>query len=134
MTRVNAIRRAAGQFVLDTDSGQLQAQTVFVATNGYSGKAWPYLHKRLIPITSFVIATEELPGGLASELNPKARMLVDTKRILYWYRLTPDRRRIIFGGRAKLRDVDERSEEHTSELQSLMRISYAVFRLKQKII
>src|SRR3546814_10238631 len=29
-------------------------------------------------------------------------------------------------------DVDERSEEHTSELQSLMRISYAVFCLKQK--
>src|SRR3546814_6906855 len=27
-----------------------------------------------------------------------------------------------------------RSEEHTSELQSLMRISYAVFRLKQKTI
>src|SRR3546814_9048293 len=26
-----------------------------------------------------------------------------------------------------------RSEEHTSELQSLMRISYAVFRLKKKI-
>src|SRR3546814_1176678 len=31
------------------------------------------------------------------------------------------------------RDVDaERSEEHTSELQSLMRISYAVFCLKTK--
>src|SRR3546814_5306014 len=29
-------------------------------------------------------------------------------------------------------DVDERSEEHTSELQSLMRISYAVFCLKKK--
>src|SRR3546814_1426797 len=28
---------------------------------------------------------------------------------------------------------DERSEEHTSELQSLMRISYAVFCLKKKI-
>src|SRR3546814_10310859 len=27
--------------------------------------------------------------------------------------------------------ADERSEEHTSELQSLMRLSYAVFRLKQ---
>src|SRR3546814_1085483 len=27
---------------------------------------------------------------------------------------------------------DERSEEHTSELQSLMRISYAVFCLKKK--
>src|SRR3546814_7316755 len=29
--------------------------------------------------------------------------------------------------------VDLRSEEHTSELQSLMRISYAVFCLKKKI-
>src|SRR3546814_16213851 len=30
------------------------------------------------------------------------------------------------------RPVDDRSEEHTSELQSLMRISYAGFCLKQK--
>src|SRR3546814_9996525 len=30
------------------------------------------------------------------------------------------------------RSLDERSEEHTSELQSLMRISYAVFCLKKK--
>src|SRR3546814_4927222 len=32
----------------------------------------------------------------------------------------------------KLRHRDRRSEEHTSELQSLMRISYAVFCLKKK--
>src|SRR3546814_4083144 len=31
-----------------------------------------------------------------------------------------------------LRKVYDRSEEHTSELQSLMRISYAVFCLKKK--
>src|SRR3546814_8839008 len=44
------------------------------------------------------------------------------------------------GGRTKLADASaeatkrerERSEEHTSELQSLMRISYAVFYLKKK--
>src|SRR3546814_1372852 len=34
--------------------------------------------------------------------------------------------------RAVLLDGKERSEEHTSELQSLMRISYAVFCLKKK--
>src|SRR3546814_6055189 len=34
------------------------------------------------------------------------------------------------GGRAQLQPI--RSEEHTSELQSLMRISYAVFCLKKK--
>src|SRR3546814_3156533 len=36
------------------------------------------------------------------------------------------------GGRTQWR-VNSRSEEHTSELQSLMRISYAVFCLKKKI-
>src|SRR3546814_937032 len=35
---------------------------------------------------------------------------------------------------AALYAFDERSEEHTSELQSLMRISYAVFCLKKKKI
>src|SRR3546814_20374685 len=34
---------------------------------------------------------------------------------------------------ARIRLVAGRSEEHTSELQSLMRISYAVFCLKKKI-
>src|SRR3546814_4250638 len=36
-----------------------------------------------------------------------------------------------FGGIAQV-DEEDRSEEHTSELQSLMRISYAVFCLKKK--
>src|SRR3546814_7494243 len=35
-------------------------------------------------------------------------------------------------GLADLGAADARSEEHTSELQSLMRISYAVFCLKKK--
>src|SRR3546814_4477445 len=37
-----------------------------------------------------------------------------------------------FGSRLWRDGVPERSEEHTSELQSLMRISYAVFCLKKK--
>src|SRR3546814_1244111 len=36
------------------------------------------------------------------------------------------------GGQWGYKPLDERSEEHTSELQSLMRISYAVFCLKKK--
>src|SRR3546814_2333336 len=44
---------------------------------------------------------------------------------------------VVDGGRACRRDVDDagarqRSEEHTSELQSLLRIPYAVFCLKKK--
>src|SRR3546814_7418506 len=45
-------------------------------------------------------------------------------------RLQRAKRRVI--GAEMLRLAVERSEEHTSELQSLMRISYAVFCLKKK--
>src|SRR3546814_4991042 len=44
----------------------------------------------------------------------------------------PPARRIRRPGRADGLRRARRSEEHTSELQSLMRISYAVFRLKKK--
>src|SRR3546814_6279134 len=40
--------------------------------------------------------------------------------------------RLMIIGQAPGTKVHERSEEHTSELQSLMRISYAVFCLKKK--
>src|SRR3546814_3110001 len=38
----------------------------------------------------------------------------------------------LFGDEIRGARADRRSEEHTSELQSLMRISYAVFCLKKK--
>src|SRR3546814_951814 len=38
----------------------------------------------------------------------------------------------VFGESAGAMAIADRSEEHTSELQSLMRISYAVFCLKKK--
>src|SRR3546814_2057976 len=46
-----------------------------------------------------------------------------------WSVLTNSRSRFI----AQNLGIGDRSEEHTSELQSLMRISYAVFCLKKKI-
>src|SRR3546814_10474819 len=39
---------------------------------------------------------------------------------------------VFFAGKVRRMFAVERSEEHTSELQSLMRISYAVFGLKKK--
>src|SRR3546814_6458832 len=48
-------------------------------------------------------------------------------------KLAPDHFLLVPGVGAQGGNLQERSEEHTSELQSLMRISYAVFCLKQKI-
>src|SRR3546814_9862803 len=48
--------------------------------------------------------------------------------------LESDHRLVLFLERIFDAGAQFRSEEHTSELQSLMRISYAVFRLTKKII
>src|SRR3546814_6783376 len=53
----------------------------------------------------------------------------DTRR---WIERTKARRQIMPDHRAIERRHEIRSEENTSELQSLMRISYAVFCLQQK--
>src|SRR3546814_9643543 len=49
--------------------------------------------------------------------------------MLHVHRLAPARGKDVHKAAGRLR---QRSEEHTSELQSLMRISYAVFCLKKK--
>jgi len=84
---------------VSTSRGQLWAHEVFVGTSGYTGPATPTLQKKLIPIGSFIIATEILPKALAKELSPRNRMIYDSKNYLYYYRLTPDGR-MLFGGRA----------------------------------
>ncbi len=89
---------AGGQFV-GTAGGTLRAGAVLIATGGYTGPATPALRRRIVPIGSYIIATEPLPEPLAHEISPRDRMIFDTKRFLFYFRLTPDRR-MLFGGRA----------------------------------
>jgi glycine/D-amino acid oxidase-like deaminating enzyme len=86
---------------IETSRGTLIAGDVVIATNGYTGKVTPALRRRIVPIASHIIATEELPEELAASLIPKRRSISDTKRVLCYYRLSPDGRRVVFGGRAR---------------------------------
>lgn len=100
-TRVERIEGKAGSFRLTTGRGTLAAEQLIVATNGYTGAVTPWLRRRLVPVASHIIATEELPPDLAASLAPKGRTLADTRRVLCYYRMSPDGRRMIFGGRAR---------------------------------
>jgi glycine/D-amino acid oxidase-like deaminating enzyme len=60
----------------------------------------------VVPVASHIIATEELPQDLAQSLIPKGRTLSDTKRVLCYYRMSPDGTRMVFGGRARFMQVD----------------------------
>lgn len=107
---VRAVHRHTGdgpRFTLDTSRGTVQARDVVVGTNGYTGRATPWHQRRVIPIASFMIATEEIGHDRIRRNMPRERVYGDTKRILYYFRPSPDRTRILFGGRASFRQLKE---------------------------
>jgi glycine/D-amino acid oxidase-like deaminating enzyme len=98
--RARTIRRQAdGRLVVETDRGAIIAKDVVVGTNGYTDGVVPSLRRRIIPIGSYIIATEPLPEELARDISPSGRAFFDTKNFLYYWHISEDRR-MIFGGRA----------------------------------
>jgi glycine/D-amino acid oxidase-like deaminating enzyme len=107
--RALALERRGSGFTVLTSQGTVTAGKVILATNGYSGPLSPWHRRRLIPIGSYVIATEELPRETVDRLFPTDRMLSDTRKLVYYYRLSPDRKRVLFGGRVSLSETDPRN-------------------------
>lgn len=106
--RVNDLQRKAGGFEVSTEKGRIRASKVIIATNGYTGPLTPWQQRRMIPIGSYVIATEEIPSETMDRLFPTNRILSDTRKLVYYYRPSPDRKRILFGGRVSLQETDPR--------------------------
>src|SRR3546814_1359037 len=79
----------------------------------------PKLYFTNVPISSPRSTRSSTPGWLMSKM--RSGRLLSRARAKAAVSIT-----------LRLRAMTSRSEEHTSELQSLMRISYAVFCLKKK--
>ena len=95
------IDRSFGKFKVTTSRGPILAERIVVGTNGYTTNLTPWQMRRVVPVESLMIATEELPPEVAKPLVPHNRMVFDTKRFLYYFRLSPDGKRMLFGGRPK---------------------------------
>jgi glycine/D-amino acid oxidase-like deaminating enzyme len=92
------IRRGDGGFEVRCAEGSVAADAVLVATNGYTDLA-PF-RKALVPVGSYIVATEPLPDGAARDLLPRGRVAFDSKNFLFYFRLSDDSR-LLFGGRAQ---------------------------------
>ena len=106
---VTGYSKSGKGYRVTTAQGTVEARDIVLATNGYSGKLSPWHQRRVMPIGSYVIATEELPEKLVDEIIPKDRIVSDSRHVLYYFRASPDRRRIIFGGRVSMAETDARS-------------------------
>jgi glycine/D-amino acid oxidase-like deaminating enzyme len=112
--RDGKIERREKRFAIQTDRGSLEAESVLVATSGYTGGVTKKLQKKIIPIGSFIIATERLSDELVHELSPNNRMIFDYKHFLNYFRLWDNR--MIFGGRAAFFPENENTIAQSGEI------------------
>jgi glycine/D-amino acid oxidase-like deaminating enzyme len=103
---VTALKSVGAGYEVLTSRGIVKARKVLIATNGYSGGLSPWHRRRVIPIGSYQIATEPLGSAQVSALIPHGRNIVDSRRVVMYFRPSPDGERIIFGGRAALAERD----------------------------
>ena len=82
-----------------TQSGLVRAKFVVIGCNAYLGRLIPRLHGRIMPVTSYIIATEPLGENRARALIRDGEAVADTNFIVDYFRITKDTR-MLFGGRA----------------------------------
>ena len=100
---VSSLRRVdAGadvSFIVDSTKGQITAGHVITATNAYSDSGVPWLRRRLVPVISAMIATEELGENRVRSLMPSKSMYSESLELGHYFRPSPDGKRILLGGR-----------------------------------
>ncbi|MDX1711629.1 MAG: FAD-binding oxidoreductase, partial [Rhodovibrionaceae bacterium] len=81
-----------------TKMGTVTAEAVLVAANGYLGDLVPSMARGIMPVGSYIAATRPLGEERARALIGRNEAIVDTNRILHYYRMSSDHR-LLFGGR-----------------------------------
>ncbi len=101
-----AVSPETNGFRVETGRGTIFARDLVVASNGYTGAVSRWQRRRVIPIGSYMLATEPMPEERAARLMPKQRVFSDTRKIVVYFRRSPDGRRLLFGGRVSVFESD----------------------------
>lgn len=106
-TPVLGVEGSGTAFEVRTTRGTVRGRDVLIATNGYTPACLPGLRRRVVPVPSFIVATEELGAETVRALFPTNRMIVETRDRHCYFRASPDGTRVVFGGRAAMFDIPE---------------------------
>ncbi|MBT0956033.1 FAD-binding oxidoreductase [Alphaproteobacteria bacterium KMM 3653] len=104
---VTRLERVGG-FAAETPRGRILAERVVLATGGYTTRAFRWHQARVFPLPSYIIATEELSPDLIAHIAPGRRNMVESRARHSYFRVSPDGKRILYGGRAAMVGIDLR--------------------------
>ena len=96
-----SLRRDARGWRLASSNGSLLAEQVLICTNGYTDSLWPGLTTAVVPVASFVAATEPLDVQRLATILPGRHAVSEARRVQVYYRMDADGRFVI-GGRGNL--------------------------------
>ncbi len=90
--------------IVHTGTGSVKADFVVIAGNAYH-RLERKLRGLVLPVNSFIIASEPLPAELVQEINRDDLAVCDPNFILQYFRLSADKR-LLFGGRCNYFGMD----------------------------
>jgi gamma-glutamylputrescine oxidase len=96
------LRQEGSGYLVETANGSVEAQHVVMAGGGYARNVYPKVERAVLPIATYVMATEPLGARLKDALNTAAAVY-DTRFAFDYYRPLPDTR-ILWGGRISVRN------------------------------
>ncbi|QBI38971.1 NAD(P)/FAD-dependent oxidoreductase [Burkholderia pseudomallei] len=104
---VTRIASEAGGHVVSTARGAVRARFVVLACNAFLGALAPALSRKIMPVGTYVIATEPLGEARARALMRAQAAICDSRFALDYFRPTPDAR-LLWGGKVSYSTLEPR--------------------------
>jgi gamma-glutamylputrescine oxidase len=108
---VLAIETGAGKHLALTATGSVLASFVVLACNAYLGGLAPALARKIMPVGTYLIATEPLGAERIQALMPARAAVCDSRFVLDYFRPLPDGR-LLWGGKVSYSAIAPRNLAH----------------------
>jgi len=104
-SRVSGYDRRDSRLRLVTEQGELTCRQIVFAGNAWLGQTVPTLYRRIMPVGTYILATEPLGETTARQLLPENTAVTDINWVLDYFRRSADHR-LLFGGRVSYSGLD----------------------------
>ncbi|MET0497512.1 MAG: FAD-binding oxidoreductase [Steroidobacteraceae bacterium] len=91
--------------IVSTAKGKVNARFVALCCNAYIGGLEPAMRKRIMPVGTYIVATESLGEARMSDLIRRNVAVSDANFVLDYFRRSADHR-LLFGGRVSYSGLD----------------------------
>lgn len=103
-SRVHRLERVGSGWCVITSEGQVRADKLVLATDGYTDDLWPGLRTSIIPIYSAIIASAPLRATVAATVLPGGGVVYESGDTTVYYR-RDQANRLLIGGRGRQRPM-----------------------------